>query len=135
MNAQIQLLEKHLRGASINDERKLSHFSASTATGFSFQCETPQASSFKNDSARLETQFSIHDEYNSFDRCNSSSVSFSSTDWYGTSTAPVERERYVPKYVDVNYIEGSSDKKWSRQDFPWTKKLEVGFLIILAFYF
>jgi bloom syndrome protein len=37
----------------------------------------------------------------------------------------MEREPYIPKYVEVNYIEGSNDKKCSSGNFPWTKKLEV----------
>lgn len=48
-----------------------------------------------------------------------------SVDRYGLSTAPVEREQYVPKIIDVTYTEGSNDKKWSSREFPWTRKLEV----------
>lgn len=105
----------------------MSHFSASTATRTTFQYETPQSSSFKIGLSRTDPHVSVHNEYNGFDRCNSSSMSISSPDWYGASTVPVERERHVPKYVDVNYIEGSSDKKWSCRDFLWTKELEVVF--------
>ena len=59
------------------------------------------------------------------DGWNSSSFSFNSEDRFGASSFPVEREPYVRKYVEVNCIEGSMDKKWSSQDFPWTNKLEV----------
>ena len=50
-----------------------------------------------------------------------------SVDRYGLSSAPVEREQYVPRIIDVTYTEGSSDKKWSSREFSWTKKLEVIF--------
>jgi len=51
---------------------------------------------------------------------------FDSLLWRGLiSSAPVERERYKPRIIEVNYIEGSNDKRWSSRDFPWTKKLEV----------
>lgn len=44
---------------------------------------------------------------------------------FGMSSGPVEREPYIPKVIDVNYIEGSNDKKWSSRNFSWTKELEV----------
>ncbi|KAL2631335.1 hypothetical protein R1flu_016021 [Riccia fluitans] len=28
-------------------------------------------------------------------------------------------------FTEVNYTEGSTDKQWSRRDFPWTRELEV----------
>ncbi|TXG64063.1 hypothetical protein EZV62_011057 [Acer yangbiense] len=43
---------------------------------------------------------------------------------FGVSSCPV-REPYIPKIIEVNYIEGSNDPKWSSGDFPWTKKLEA----------
>ncbi|XP_071935899.1 ATP-dependent DNA helicase Q-like 4A [Coffea arabica] len=125
LNMQIQQLDKYLRANLVNDELRTSHFSASTATPSAFQYETPPAVPFKMDPTRLDPQFYAHSEPNGFDRWDSSSVSFTSTDWYGASAAPLEREPYVPKYVEVNYIEGSNDKKWSSRDFPWTKKLEA----------
>ncbi|KAJ7531759.1 hypothetical protein O6H91_14G057500 [Diphasiastrum complanatum] len=30
-----------------------------------------------------------------------------------------------PRFSDVNYSEGSTDRQWSKRDFPWTKELEV----------
>ena len=48
-----------------------------------------------------------------------------SVDRYGLSSAPVEREQYVPRIIEVTYTEGSNDQKWSSRDFPWTRKLEV----------
>ncbi|KAL3538533.1 hypothetical protein ACH5RR_001899 [Cinchona calisaya] len=125
LNTQIQQLEKYLRATSVNDERRASHFSAS-ATPLAVQYQTPTAVPFKIDPTRLDTQFYAHTEPDCFDRGDSSTVSFSSTDWYGASAAaPLEREPFVPKYVEVTYIEGSNDKKWSSRDFSWTKKLEA----------
>ncbi|KAL3598122.1 hypothetical protein D5086_006040 [Populus alba] len=44
---------------------------------------------------------------------------------FGVSSVPLEREPYIPSFVEVNYIEGSNDPKWSSTNFPWTKKLEA----------
>ncbi|MED6207360.1 hypothetical protein PIB30_035063 [Stylosanthes scabra] len=44
---------------------------------------------------------------------------------YAMSSGPVTREAFIPKIIEVNYIEGSGDKRWSNKDFPWTKQLEV----------
>lgn len=121
LNKQVQQLEKYLRATSVNDERQKSHFSTSTAPPRAFQYETPPTSSFRADYMRSDAQSYICNGSNLNDRWNS----FSSVDGFGASSFPVEREQYVPKYSDVNYIEGSNDKKWSSRDFPWTKKMEV----------
>lgn len=105
LNKQIQQLEGYLPDV----ERQKSHFSASTTC--SFQYETPQAASLKSFD---------YEKWNL-----SSSVPFSSVDRLGVSSYSVEREPYIPKIIEVNYIEGSNDRKWSSGDFPWTKKLEV----------
>ncbi|KAK4739629.1 hypothetical protein R3W88_003326 [Solanum pinnatisectum] len=132
LKLQIQLLEKFLQTVSGNEERKMSQCSASTLTS-AFQYETPSAFQYATPSSfpsrinptRLDTQFSGYNESSHFDNWNSSSLSFDATGGYGLSTAPVEREPYIPKYLEVNYIDGSNDKKWSSRDFPWTKKLEA----------
>ncbi|XP_055816296.1 ATP-dependent DNA helicase Q-like 4A isoform X2 [Solanum dulcamara] len=132
LKLQIQHLEKFLQTVSGNEERKTSQCSASTLTS-GFQYETPSAFQYATPSSfpsrinptRLDTQFSGYNESNHFDNWNASSLSFDATGGYGLSTAPVEREPYIPKYLEVNYIDGSNDKKWSSRDFPWTKKLEA----------
>ncbi|CAN6703528.1 unnamed protein product [Malus baccata var. baccata] len=126
LNKQIQQLEKYLCNNSLDEERRKSHFSASTATPRPFQCETPQAAAFRTDPMRFDSQVHPHNESGGYERCNSSSVSFSSVDRLGFSSCPVEREPCISKFVEVNYIEGSKDKKWSSDNFPWTKKLEDG---------
>ncbi|XP_068329052.1 ATP-dependent DNA helicase Q-like 4A isoform X1 [Pyrus communis] len=126
LNKQIQQLEKYLCNNSLDEERRKSHFSASTATPRPFQCETPQAAAFRTDPMRFDSQVHPHNESGGYERCNSSSVSFSSVDRLGFSSCPVEREPCISKIVEVNYIEGSKDKKWSSDNFPWTKKLEDG---------
>ncbi|KAK4339909.1 hypothetical protein RND71_041371 [Anisodus tanguticus] len=132
LKLQIQHLEKFLQTVSGNEERKMSQCSASILTS-AFQYETPSAFQYETPSAfpsrinpmRLETQFNGYSYSSHFDNWNSSSLSFDVTGGYGLSTAPVEREPYIPKYLEVNYIDGSNDKKWSSRDFPWTKKLEA----------
>ncbi|XP_015878953.3 ATP-dependent DNA helicase Q-like 4A isoform X1 [Ziziphus jujuba] len=125
LNKQIQQLESHLRSYSVDEERQKSHFSASTATPRSFQYGTPQAAALRIDPWRFDAQIHLRNEPGGYENCNSSSISFPSVDRLGSFSAPVEREPYIPKFVEVNYIEGSTDKKWSTENFPWTKKLEA----------
>lgn len=116
LKKQIQQLEKHLQTTSVEEERQKSQFSASTAASRTINYETPPAAAFNIDPMRLDTQFHTRNEPDGFDRWNSS---------YSLPPTPVEREPYIPKYIDVKYTEGSNDKKWSSPNFPWTKKLEV----------
>ncbi|KAL5856966.1 hypothetical protein ACOSQ3_004424 [Xanthoceras sorbifolium] len=118
LNKQIQQLEGYLRDM----ERQKSHISASTTTR-TFQYETPQGA-HRIDPMRFDAQVHLHNESGGYENWNSPSVSFSSVDRFGVSSCPV-REPYIPKIIEVNYIEGSNDPKWSSGDFPWTKKLEV----------
>ncbi|KAJ4963350.1 hypothetical protein NE237_023289 [Protea cynaroides] len=125
LNKQIQQLEKCLHSFSMDEERQKSHFSATTATSKGFQYETPLAGEFRIHPLRLDAQFDIHNEPESCGKWNSSSVLFPSVDRFGVPPRPPEMEPYIPKLVDVNYVEGSNDSKWSSRDFPWTKKLEA----------
>ncbi|XVF01151.1 hypothetical protein REPUB_Repub04eG0063700 [Reevesia pubescens] len=120
LNKQIQQLERYISDV----ERQKSHFSASTATR-TFQYGTPQTASFSIDPIRFDTQVHLRNEPNGYENWNSSSVSFSSVNSFAASSGPMEREPYIPKIIEVNYIEGSNDQKWSSRDFPWTKKLEA----------
>ncbi|KAK6240973.1 hypothetical protein SCA6_006362 [Theobroma cacao] len=120
LNKQIQQLERYI----CDMERQKSHFSASTATR-TFLYGTPQTASFSIDPIRFDAQVHLCNEPNGYENWNSSSVSFSSVNNFGVSSGPMEREPYVPKIIEVNYIEGSNDQKWSSRDFPWTKKLEA----------
>lgn len=124
LNKQIQHLERHLRPNSAVEERQKSHFSAST-TPRSFQYETPQAASSWIDPSKFTAQVHLCNEPGLYENSNPSSVPFSSVDRFGVFSGAVEREQYIPKVVEVSYIEGSNDKKWSSVNFQWTKKLEV----------
>ncbi|KAM5574436.1 ATP-dependent DNA helicase Q-like 4A [Rosa sericea] len=125
LNKQIQPLESYLCSNSLDEERRKSNFSASTTTPAYFQYETPQAAAFRNDPVRFDSEVHLHNEAGGYAEWNSSSVSSSSTDKFGFSSFPVEREPYIPKFVEVNYTEGSNDKKWRDGPFPWTKELEA----------
>ncbi|XP_050210457.1 ATP-dependent DNA helicase Q-like 4A isoform X2 [Mercurialis annua] len=120
LNKQIQQLESYLR----DKERQTSHFSAST-TSRSYQFETPQYAANKIDPIRFDAQVHLGNESGCHGNWNSPSASFSSVDRFGISSGPIEREPYNPKFVEVNYSEGSNDPKWSSTNFPWTKKLEA----------
>ncbi|KAL7585237.1 hypothetical protein Lser_V15G46163 [Lactuca serriola] len=122
LNKQIQQLEKHLQSRMVDHEGPKSNFTPNTAATRSFQYETPPTFASRIDATRLDDQFYMHNENN---RWNSPSVSYSSVSNVSVSSAPVEREPYIPKYVEVNYIEGSDDKNWSKRDFPWTKEMEA----------
>ncbi|GAB2293116.1 hypothetical protein Dimus_027328 [Dionaea muscipula] len=126
LNKQIQMLEKHIQSASANQERQNSHFSASTSTAkmWDSQYHTPHAI-YNMNAMRLDNQMNGINTPGSYDRSNLSSLSVSSIEPSGFSSLPMERETYVPKLIEVNYIEGSNDKKWSSRDFSWTKKLEA----------
>ncbi|TKY71366.1 ATP-dependent DNA helicase Q 4A [Spatholobus suberectus] len=122
LNKQIQLLEKYIHSGNLNEERQKSHFFASTAPPTSFMYETPQPSVLCNGPKRDGTQaYMGNGTYGSSSQCLPSF----SVDKYSMSSAPVEREAFIPKIIEVNYIEGSGDKRWSSHDFPWTKELEV----------
>lgn len=124
LNKQIQQLEIHLHSVSVDEERKNSNFSASTTTPWA-QFQTPPATAVGIDPMRFDAQVHLRNEPGNYEKWNTSSVSFSSIDRFGVTPYPLEREPYIPKLIEVNYIEGSSDKKWSSGNFPWTKKLEV----------
>ncbi|XP_013712208.1 ATP-dependent DNA helicase Q-like 4A isoform X1 [Brassica napus] len=121
LKKQIQQLENHIR----DKERETSKLLSSTATP-SFQYETPKATNRNMDHPQTDSraQFSEQGRYAS-ESWNMPRDSSFSVDRYGLSSAPVEREQYVPRIIDVTYTEGSSDKKWSSREFSWTKNLEV----------
>ncbi|KAL2617245.1 hypothetical protein AAZV13_08G174800 [Glycine max] len=122
LNKQIQQLEKYIHSGNLNEERQKSHFSASTAPPTSFVYETPQQTVLCNGSKRYDTQAYMGNETygSSFQSLPSFSV-----DNCNMPLGSVGREAFIPKIIEVNYIEGSGDKRWSSYDFPWTKELEV----------
>lgn len=123
LNRQIQQLENHLRSLTVDEERRKSHFSASAAPPTSSLYETPRAFGSRVEPFRLEAHVRPQNEPGGYDRWNSPSVSFTS-DRIPVSSGPVDRDSYIQKPVEVNYTEGSIDKKWSSWSFPWTKSLE-----------
>ncbi|OWM84899.1 ATP-dependent DNA helicase Q-like 4A isoform X2 [Punica granatum] len=123
LNKQIQKLETHLHSTMVDEERKKSHFLASTTTPNTFQYETPKAFGSRVEPFRFDDHIKQSNEPGGYPGWSTSSVSFTSSDLFGVSN-PVDRGSYIPKFVEVNYIEGSIDKKWSNRNFPWAKKLE-----------
>jgi len=122
LNKQVQQLEKYIQSGNLNEERQKSHFSASTAPSTSYVYGTPQQSAPCNGSKGYDTQAYMGN--GTFDSAFQSLPSFS-VDKYSISSGPVERDAFIPKIIEVNYIEGSGDKRWSSHDFSWTKELEV----------
>lgn len=129
LNKKIPALEKYLQGLTQDEERQRSHMSASTAASLRFQCETP-VSTLRVDSVRFDSQM-----YNKTESCQRwSPASVYATDSFGAAPGYLEREVFTPKLVEVNYIEGSNDKRWSSTDFPWAKKLEVLFWTVAVIF-
>ncbi|KAK1309981.1 ATP-dependent DNA helicase Q-like 4A [Acorus calamus] len=122
LNKKVKLLEQY-QNLTQDEERKRSHFSASTATVEGFPPSTP-VNTFAIDPQRFGSQIDIRNDPESFGRW-SSSAQFSSVEGFGTSSGHVEREPFTPKYVEVTFTEGSNDRRWSNRDFPWTRDLEA----------
>ncbi|KAK9286396.1 hypothetical protein L1049_014792 [Liquidambar formosana] len=97
-----------------------------TTTPRAFQYETPPTAAFRIDPMRFDAQVHVRNDLGGCEKWNSPSVSFSSVDRFGVSSGPVEREPYIPKFIEVNYIEGSNDKKWSGANFPVDKEAGGG---------
>lgn len=98
-----------------------------------FQYENPPTAAFIFGPTRLDSQFQASNAQYGSDRLGSSSISNHTFDGMGVPTAPLERAPFVPKNIEINYIDGSTDKKWSSRGFSWTKKLEVRYNISLQF--
>ncbi|GKB23104.1 ATP-dependent DNA helicase Q-like 4A protein [Tanacetum coccineum] len=125
LNKQVKQLEKYLRSVSIDDEGcKLNFSSYAVPSSRYFQYGTPLSYASKIDPIRLDDQFSMQNYTDGNNKWDPPSLSCSSGGNFGKFSAPVERD-YVRKYVEVNYMEGSDDKKWSKRDFSWSKKLEA----------
>ncbi|WCJ18349.1 ATP-dependent DNA helicase Q-like 4A [Euphorbia peplus] len=120
LNKQIQLLERYLR----DEERQKSHFSASTAAQ-NLPYGTPQSAASRTEPLRFDGQVHLQNEPGSHQNWNPPALSYSSLDKFSVSYDPIVREPYAPKFVDVNYSEGSNDPKWSSTNFPWTQKLQT----------
>ncbi|KAL4380327.1 hypothetical protein HN51_003609 [Arachis hypogaea] len=120
LNMKIQQLEKYIHSNNLEDRKKSNLFASTAPTSFVY--ETPQQTLHSNATKTYESQ-----DYVGNGTCGSlfQSLSFSCADTYGVSSGPVSREAFIPKIIEVNYIEGSGDKRWSSKDFPWTKQLEV----------
>ncbi|EPS69936.1 hypothetical protein M569_04828, partial [Genlisea aurea] len=124
LKEQIQLLEKYLQSVSVNEERKLSQFSASTSP-MVFQYGTPRMDPSRAESRRLDSQFQSHSGFNDSQRFGSSVAYMNCMNGNVVSSTLSERVPYVPKYSEVNYIDGVVDMRWSSREFSWTKAIEV----------
>ncbi|KAL4588461.1 hypothetical protein LXL04_001352 [Taraxacum kok-saghyz] len=116
LKKQIQLLKQYCCSILMDDEGCKSNFTACTTAG-DFKYQTPFTFTSRVDPFRLDDQFGN----NKWDPLPISSFSMGN---FGTFATPMERE-IVRKNVQVNYIDGSDDKNWSKKDFSWTKKLEA----------
>ncbi|XP_077238725.1 DNA helicase (RECQl4A) isoform X2 [Tasmannia lanceolata] len=125
LNKQIQELDKYLNYSARDEERQRSHYLASTAAAKGFQSEIHSVGAFRIDPPVFNAHGDIRSEPQSCANWISSSMSYSPMDRIGFPPGPVGREAFTPKFVEINYIEGSNDKRWSNGDFPWSRKLEA----------
>ncbi|KAG6527848.1 hypothetical protein ZIOFF_009982 [Zingiber officinale] len=95
------------------------YFTASTTTSRNFQLERPSS---MTDPVNFNSQTYIRNEPGDTMTWSSPTPSCYANQ-FGTTSA--DRQVFTPKLLDINYIEGSGDKKWKSLDFPWTKKLEA----------
>ncbi|XP_066329336.1 ATP-dependent DNA helicase Q-like 4A [Miscanthus floridulus] len=119
----VQLLEDHMTRSAQDEERQISHSMASTtATQQHLPPMTP-GSTFITDSNRFQSQVYVGNGPRDSDLCYSSAP-YSCSDNLSTPLNSVWKS-YTPKVIDINYTEGSGDRKWSSTNFLWTKELEA----------
>ena len=121
LNNQIQQLEKYIQSSNLEEERQKSNFVTSMAPPTSFVYETPQRNVISSGPV-INSGLNRYDDQVYMDN-GTYGTSYQSS--CGMPSGPVEREPFIPKIIEVNYIEGSGDKRWSSRDFSWTKELEV----------
>ncbi|KAG6472532.1 hypothetical protein ZIOFF_069998 [Zingiber officinale] len=115
----IQHLEKDLSLSNQDEERQRSSFTASTTTSRNFQLERPSS---MTDPVNFNSQAYIRNKPGDTMTWSSPTPSYYANQ-FGTTSA--DRQVFIPKLLDINYIEGSGDKKLKSLDFPWTKKFEA----------
>ncbi|KAL8160427.1 LOW QUALITY PROTEIN: hypothetical protein V2J09_001964 [Rumex salicifolius] len=132
LQKQIKFLEAQIQSNFADEERRSSQYTASTTISSLLtasktiignnEYRTPQNPSYNADPVRQDNWQSALNDQSSYSRCSFSDAPF--PDRLEFSSVPIERERYTPKIIEVNYSEGSSDKQWSSTKFQWTRKLE-----------
>eukprot|EP01018_Ginkgo_biloba_P018735 Gb_33079 [translate_table: standard] len=152
LNKKVQYLEQQLQCPLLDEERRQSHFLASVAPASGFRptthtgqtsgnggrtsenifsppsvCQNANATNFngENFESKMNGQNQMFGETMGLFK---TPLSYTSHDFYDNQRTPVqhmEREPFVPKFTEVNYTEGSGDRRWSKRDFPWTRELEV----------
>ncbi|KAG6472380.1 hypothetical protein ZIOFF_069840 [Zingiber officinale] len=101
----IQHLEKDLSLSNQDEERQRSSFAASTTTSRNFQLERPSS---MTDPVNFNSQAYIRNEPGDTMTWSSPTPSYYANQ-FGTTSA--DRQVFTPKLLDINYIEGSGDKK------------------------
>ncbi|CAN6247237.1 unnamed protein product [Urochloa humidicola] len=123
LKKQTQLLEDYMTRSAQDDERQRSHSMASTAAIQGNLPPMTPGSTLIMDGSRFQSQVYIRNGPGNSDLCYTPAP-YSCSDNLSTPLHSVWRE-YTPKVMDINYTEGSDDKRWSSKDFPWTKELEA----------
>ncbi|KAF8685971.1 hypothetical protein HU200_043897 [Digitaria exilis] len=123
LKKQIQLLEEYMSRSTQDEERQRSHSMASTPAIQGHLPPMTPGNTFTVDSSRFQSQVHIRNGPGNSDLFYSPAP-YSCSDNLSTPLPSVWRE-YTPKFIDINYTEGSDDKRWSSTSFPWTKELEA----------
>ncbi|AQK68333.1 ATP-dependent DNA helicase Q-like 4A [Zea mays] len=119
----VQLLEDHMTRSAQDEERQISHSMASTTSTQQHLPPMTPGSTFTMDSNRFQSQVYVGNGPRDSDLCYSPAP-YSCSDNLSTPLNSVWKS-YTPKVIDINYTEGSGDRKWSSTNFPWTKELEA----------
>ncbi|KQJ82682.1 ATP-dependent DNA helicase Q-like 4A [Brachypodium distachyon] len=120
LKKQTKLLEDYMARSTQDDERQRSHSMATASQGH-HPPMTPSTSVMDND--RFQSQIYSRNEPVNSGSCYPPAP-HPYMDSLNTPLTSVQRD-YTRTNIDINYTEGSGDKKWSSKDFPWTKELEA----------
>ncbi|XP_062218159.1 ATP-dependent DNA helicase Q-like 4A isoform X2 [Phragmites australis] len=119
LNKQIQLLGEYMAQSTQNEERQRSHSMASTPAIYGHHPPMTPHNTFLMDNDRFQSQVYTRNGPGNSDLCYSPAP-----DNLSAPLNSVSRD-YAPRIIDVNYTEGSDDKRWGSTNFPWTKELEA----------
>ncbi|XP_040379717.1 ATP-dependent DNA helicase Q-like 4A [Oryza brachyantha] len=122
LKKQIELLGEYTVRLTQDEERQMSHSMASTTALQGHHPIVNQSSSCVKDTNRFQSPIYMRSEPTNSGLCFSSAP-YSYMDGLSTPLPSVQRD-YNRRIIDINYTEGSGDKRWSSTHFAWTKELE-----------
>ncbi|XP_057834687.2 ATP-dependent DNA helicase Q-like 4A isoform X2 [Cryptomeria japonica] len=98
-----------------------------TVVSSPFVCQNPIASSSSHEIFESKTR-NCNQSFGEVIGSRNISTSCASHELFDNQRSQLQnigREQYIPRFTEVNYTEGSGDKRWIRKDFPWTREIEL----------